>query len=118
MTVNLSSWGKYTMFINGLYDSKYKFHKVETIEPHSSLIFNREVGDDPDPYTIPSSLTPAWEYITTIECDGVTIPKEYFTNRENWELNVANQLNGTFTIINLCISPKLIEQFRKTDSGL
>lgn len=112
----MSSWGSYAMFINSIYDSKYKFHEEETIKPHSSLIFSTEVGDDPDPFEIPSSLTPAWEYITAIKCNGVTIPKEYFANRKNWELGVAPQINGTFTSIDLYISPELIEQFRKTNN--
>lgn len=111
MTVHLSSWGNYTMYINGMYDSAYKFHKMESIEPGSYLMFSTSVGDDPDPWHIPASLTPAWEYITAIECTGVIIPKEYFSNRENWELNPAFQINGTFTIISLVITPELIEQF-------
>lgn len=112
ITVRLSSWGSYQMYINGTYDSKYKFHAEETINSNSSLIFSIEVGDNPDPKKIPSSLTPAWEYITAIECNGVAIPKAYFANRENWELNVAPQINGTFTSVGLLISPELIEQFR------
>lgn len=109
MTVHLSSWGNYSMYINDLYDSKYKFHEVETIKPYSSLIFSTEVGDDPNPNEIPSSLIPAWEYITAIECNGITISKEYFTNPTNWELSVAPQINGTFTSISLNISSELIE---------
>lgn len=96
MTVSLSSWGGYTMSINGMYDSSYKFHEVEVIKPYSSLMFSKTVGGDPAPYGIPPSLTPAWEYITAIDCNGVAIPKEYFANRENWETNVAWQINGTF----------------------
>lgn len=115
MTVTISSWGGYNIYINDMYDSDYKFHEVETIQSHSSLMFSTEVGDDPDPCRIPSSLVPAWEYITAIECNGVTIPKAYFTNQENWELNVASQINGTFTLINLYILPELIEQFRQTN---
>lgn len=110
MTVHLSSWGNYTMYINGMYDSAYKFHEVESIVPGSYLMFSASVGDDPDPWHIPASLTPAWEYITAIECGGVTIPKAYFSNQENWELNPAFQINGTFTTINLVITPELIEQ--------
>lgn len=113
MTINLSSWGKYSMYINGMYSSDYKFHKTENIQPYSSLIFSGDVGDDPDPHVIPTSLTPAWEYILSIECDGIEIPKEYFSNPDNWELNVGHQINGTFTHIGLLISPELIEQFRK-----
>lgn len=112
MTVNISSWGSYIMYINGVYNSKYKFHEVETIKPHSSLTFSIEVGDNPDPVGIPSSLTPAWEYITAIECDGVSIPKEYFANPENWESSFAALISGKFKSITLCISPELIEQFR------
>ena len=110
MTIHLSSWGGYSMYVNGMYDSKYKFHQMETIIPHSSLIFSKEVGDNPDPYTIPTSLTPPWEYITAIEINGITIPKAYFTNRENWELGVATQMNGTFTSISLIITPDLLDQ--------
>ncbi len=108
MTVHLSSWGKYSMYINGMYDSTYKFHEVETIKPHSSIIFSTEVGDNPDPYEIPSSIIPAWQYITSIECNGVAIPKEYFTNKEKWEIGVANQINGIFTSISLSVLPELV----------
>ena len=110
MTVHLSSWGSYSMYINGLYSSKYKFHEVETIQSKSSLIFSAEVGDDPDPYQIPASIIPAWEHIVAIECNGVAIPKEYFSNPENWEINVANQINGTFSNISLYISTDLVER--------
>lgn len=110
MTVHLSSWGEYAVYINDLYDSQYKFHQMETIKSGSSLIFDTQVGDNPDPYEIPLSIIPAWEYVVAIECNGVTIPKEYFSNRENWEFNVANQINGTFSEINLNVSPELIEQ--------
>lgn len=106
ITIHLSSWGNYSMYINDMYDSKYKFHEVETIKPQSSLTFSIEVGDNPNPYKIPSSLTPAWEYVTAIECNGETIPKEYFANLDNWELSVANQINGTFTSIRLYIPSK------------
>lgn len=112
ITVKLSSWGSYNIAINGMFDSKYKFQEVETIKPNGSLTFSKNVGGNSEPYEIPSSLTPAWEYITAIECDGVTIPKEYFTKRENWELNVEHQINGTFTYIKLYILPELIEQIR------
>lgn len=115
MTVHLSSWGGYTMYINGLYDSDYKFHEVVTINPRSDLGFTKSVGDDPNPRTIPASLTPAWEYITAIECDGVSIPKEYFGNPENWEIQPAFQINGTFSEIRLEITAELIEQFRQTE---
>jgi hypothetical protein len=65
------------------------------------LIFETQVGFDPDPWQIPLSLTPAWEYVS---------------NRENWDLGVANQINGTFTIISLVISPELIEQFSQNNT--
>ena len=39
MTVHLSSWGRYTGAVNGLYDSTYKFHEKETITSYSSLSF-------------------------------------------------------------------------------
>lgn len=107
MKINLSSWGEYSVYINGTYDSTYKFHEEETINPHSHLTFSKEIGDDPDPYKIPASLTPAWEYITAITCNGVSIPKEYFTDEKNWKLNVAYQINGTFTSIGLNITPEL-----------
>lgn len=110
MTIHLSSWGGYNMYVNGMYDSKYKYHEIETINSHSSLIFSKEVGDDPDPYHIPTSLTLAWEYITAIDINGVTIPKAYFANRKNWELSVATQINGTFTSIRLIITPDLLDQ--------
>lgn len=113
LKIHLSSWGSYQMYINDMYDSRYKFHDVETIQPNLSLIFSTEVGDEPDPLKIPPSLIPAWEYITAIECNGVSIPKEYFTNPKNWELNTAMQINGTFTHITLYISPELIEQLRQ-----
>lgn len=115
MIVHLSSWGRYSVSVNGLYDSSHKFHEKETITSHSSLIFETQVGFDPDPWQIPLSLTPAWEYVKSIECNGVTIPKEYFSNLENWDLGVANQINGTFTIISLVISPELIEQFSQNN---
>lgn len=115
MMVHLSSWGGYTMYINGIYDSGYRFHKEETIKPNSYLMFAKSVGDDPNPFAIPASLTSAWEYITAIACDGVSIPKEYFCNPENWEIQPAFQINGTFTNITLLITPELIEQFRQTE---
>jgi len=112
MTINLSSWGNYNIYINGMYDSEYKFHPTEAIAAHSSLMFDKSVGDNPDPYAIPASLTPPWEYITSIECGGVVIPKEYYSNINNWDFGVASQINGTFTHIELLITPELIEQFR------
>ncbi len=115
LTVSLSSWGGYMMYINGMYDSGYKFHQEEAIRPNSSLGFAKSVGDAPDPYKIPSSLTPPWEYITAIECDGVSIPKEYFGNPANWEIQPAFQINGTFSYITLLITPELIEQFRQIE---
>lgn len=110
MTVHLSSWGRYTVSINGMYDSGCKFHDVETIKSGASLIFNAQVGDNPNPHEIPSSIVPAWNYIVAIECNEKTIPKEYFSNRENWELNVANQINGTFSEIRLVITPEQLSQ--------
>ena len=115
MTMNLSSWGNYIMFINGIYNSEYKFHPTEAIKSHSSLIFDKIVGDDPDPYAIPTSLTLPWEYIKSIECDGVEIPKEYYSNINNWDLGVARQINGVFSGIKLVITPELIEQFRQIE---
>lgn len=112
MTIRLSSWGNYEMYINNIFDSKYEFHEVEIINPHSGLIFSKTVGDDPDPYEIPLGLKPGWKYISAIECDGVSIPKAYFVNQENWERRVASQINGIFTIYSFIISPELIEQFR------
>jgi len=106
------------MYINGSYDSRHKFQEFETIKPGSQLLFETQVGDDPDPWEIPPSLTPAWDYIVAIECNGVTIPKEYFSNRENWELNVINQINGTFTHVDIVISPELIEQLVQNDTGI
>ncbi|AGY53229.1 hypothetical protein BRDCF_p602 [Bacteroidales bacterium CF] len=103
------------MYINGTYSSDYKFHPTEAIKSHSSLIFDKIVGDNPDPYEIPSSLTLPWEYIKLIECDGVEIPKEYFSNINNWDLGVAHQITGTFSEYTLIITPELIEQFRQTE---
>ncbi|MCC8147145.1 MAG: hypothetical protein LIO93_12090 [Bacteroidales bacterium] len=115
MKIHLSSWGNYAMIINDKGSSDHKFHGVETINPHSSLEFVKTVGGDPNPWVIPSSLTPAWEYIIKIECDGVTIPKEYVSNQENWDLGVVAQFNGTATQIQLYILPELIEQYGKTN---
>ena len=96
MTMNLSSWGNYSMYINGTYSSDYKFHPTEAIKSHSSLIFDKIVGDNPDPYEIPSSLTLPWEYIKLIECDGVEIPKEYYSNINNWDFggNIGGYFRG------------------------
>ncbi|MFY1612625.1 hypothetical protein ACOMSG_07225 [Macellibacteroides fermentans] len=115
MTMNLSSWGNYIMFINGIYNSEYKFHPTEAIESHSSLIFDEIVEDNPDPYAIPSSLTLPWEYIKSIECDGVEIPKEYYSNINNWDFGVAHQINGIFSKFTLTITPELIKQFNQTE---
>ncbi len=38
----------------------------------------------------------------------MAIPKEYFTNKEKWEIGVANQINGTFTSISLSVLPELV----------
>lgn len=83
---------------------------MEAIRTRWTLIISTEVGDEPNPYEIPASVTPAWKYITAIECNGVAIPKEYFTNAENWELSTTSPINGTFTHINLYISQELIDQ--------
>lgn len=104
MTVYLSSWGDYKMYINGIYDSKYKFHDMEIIQPHSSLIFSIVVGDDPNPSEIPATLIPAWGYISSIEYDNIKIDKEYFRNKENWKIDVIHQINGTFTQIELVVA--------------
>lgn len=112
MEIHLSSWGGYTMYINEMYDSKYKFHEVETIHPHSSIIFSKVVGNNPEARNIPNSLIPPWNYITSITCNGVIIPKEYYANQDNWEINVAYQLNGTFTHIDFYITQELIERFQ------
>lgn len=110
MTVRLSQWGNYAMYINLVYDSEYSFHEVETIKAHSSLIFSTDVGDNPDPRSIPPSITPAWEYIKAIECNGVAIDKEYFTDIKNWELAAVSQINGKFTMITLVVTPELLER--------
>lgn len=115
ITVRLSSWGGYTMYVNGAYDSNYKFHEVVTIDPYSYLGFTKSVGDYPSASAIPASLTPAWEYIIAIECEGVSIPKEYFKNPQNWEIQPAFQINGTFTDIRLDITAEVIEQFRQNE---
>lgn len=110
MTVRLSSWGVYQMYINGTYNSKHRFQSEETIHANNSLIFSTEVGDEPDPFEIPASLTPAWEHIVSISCNGIDIPKAYFADRGHWDLSSVNQINGTFTIITLVITPELLEQ--------
>ncbi|WP_446787280.1 hypothetical protein [Macellibacteroides fermentans] len=115
MTMNLSSWGNYIMFINGIYNSEYKFHPTEAIESHSSIIFDEIVEDNPDPYAIPSSLTLPWEYIKSIECDGVEIPKEYYSNINNWDFGVVHQINGIFSKFTLIITPELIKQLSQTE---
>ena len=71
--------------------------------------------DNPDPYAIPSSLTLPWEYIKSIECDGVEIPKEYYSNINNWDFGVAHQINGIFSKFTLTITPELIKQFNQTE---
>ncbi len=38
----------------------------------------------------------------------ISIPKEYFTNKEKWEIGVANQINGIFTSISLSVLPELV----------
>lgn len=116
MKVHLSSWGEYAIIVNGTGKADKKlFLETETINPRSALEFVKVVDGDPNPYEVPSSLTPVWEYVTAIECDGVTIPKEYINNQENWDLNASFQINGTATYIYLDITPELIEQYRKTN---
>lgn len=43
--------------------------------------------DNPGPMQFPP-LTLPWEYIKSIECDGVEIPKEYYSNINNWDFGM------------------------------
>lgn len=115
MKVHLTSWGHYTMYINGIYSSRHKFQEVETITPGEMLQFYDEVGDDPDPAVLPASLTMPWVYITAIECDGVSVPSSYFSQPGNWENAVLHQINGTYSHWVLAITPELLEQFRTSE---
>lgn len=112
MKVHLTSWGRYTMYINGSYDSRHKFQEVETIEPRNSLVFYAEVGGDPDPAVMPASLVMPWAYITAIECNGISVPSSYFSWPDNWENAVLHQINGTYSRWGLIITPELLEEFR------
>lgn len=119
MKIHLTSWGRYTMYINGYYSSKHKFQEVETIEAGKTLAFYTEVGDDPDPAVLPASLTMPWTYITAIECDGALVPFSYFSQSDNWENSVLHQINGTYSYWSLSITPELLEQFRvQAETGL
>ena len=53
--------------------------------------------------------------IERIECDGVEIPKEYYSNINNWDFGVAHQINGIFSKFTLIITPELIKQFNQTE---
>lgn len=48
MKIHLTSWGNYAMYISGTYDSRHKFQEVETIKSGNTLIFYKEVGENPD----------------------------------------------------------------------
>ena len=74
--------------------------------------FSQIVGDNPNPHEIPSSVVPAWKYITAMKCGGVSIPRSFFTDRANWETSVAFQINGTFSEIVFVITPELLEEFQ------
>ena len=112
ITIGLSSWGAYHVYIDGMYDSRHKFSESETISPNNNMQFSQIVGDNPNPHEIPSSVVPAWEYITAMKCGGVSIPRGFFTDRANWETSVAFQINGTFSEIVFVITPELLEEFR------
>ena len=102
ITIELSSWGAYHVYIDGMYDSRHKFSESETISPNNNMQFSQIVGDN----------LPAWEYITAMKCGGVSIPRSFFTDRTNWETSVAFQINGTFSEIVFVITPELLEEFR------
>ena len=110
--LTLSSWGAYHVYIDGMYDSRRKFSEQETISPGNYMQFSQIVGDNPNPHEIPSSVVPAWEYITAMKCGGVSIPRSFFTDRANWETSVAFQINGTFSEIVFVITPELLEEFQ------
>ena len=121
ITIELSSWGAYHVYIDGMYDSRHKFSESETISPNNNMQFSQIVGDNPNPHEIPSSVVPAWEYITAMKCGGVSIPRSFlgvsiprsfFTDRANWETSVAFQINGTFSEIVFVITPELLEEVR------
>ena len=84
ITIELSSWGAYHVYIDGMYDSRHKFSESETISPNNNMQFSQIVGDNPNPHEIPSSVVPAWEYITAMKCGGVSIPRSFFTDRANF----------------------------------
>lgn len=111
VTLTLSSWGAYHIYIDGTYDSRHKFSKQETISPHNFIQFSQIVDDNPDAGEISLSIIPVWEYITSIECGGVSIPKEFFANRTNWDISVARQINGVFSDVQFVITPDLIKRF-------
>lgn len=112
ISIGLSSWGAYHVYIDGMYDSRHKFSECETISPHNDMQFSQIVGGNPNPSEIPSSVVPAWEYITAMKCGGVSIPRSFFTDRANWETSVAFQINGTFSETVFVITPELLEKFR------
>ena len=114
ITIELSSWGAYHVYIDGMYDSRHKFSESETISPNNNMQFSQIVGDNPNPHEIPSSVVPAWKYITAMKCGGVSIPRSFFTDRANWETSVAFQINGTFSEIVFVITPELLEEFQLT----
>lgn len=108
--VKFSSWGVFFVTHDGMWQSGHKFHDTETITPRNSLIMSVEVEDD-NYYNIPPSVTPAWEYITEISCNGVVVPKEYYVDQKNWDVGVVSQLNGKFIEVRLLITPELLAQF-------
>ena len=58
ITIELSSWGAYHVYIDGMYDSRHKFSESETISPNNNMQFSQIVGDNPNPHEIPSSVVP------------------------------------------------------------
>ena len=99
ITIELSSWGAYHVYIDGMYDSRHKFSESETISPNNNMQFSQIVGGNPNPSEI-------------LKCGGVSIPRSFFTDRANWETSVAFQINGTFSEIVFVITPELLEEFR------
>lgn len=111
MKIHLTSWGNYAMYISGTYNSRHKFQEVETIKSGNTLIFYKEVGENSDLAVLSASLTIPWLYITTIECDGVSVPPSYFTQSDNWKNAIHYQINGTYSHWVLAITSELLNNF-------
>ena len=52
ISIGLSSWGAYHVYIDGMYDSRHKFSECETISPHNDMQFSQIVGGNPNPSEI------------------------------------------------------------------